>query len=239
MPTLNRRNPDRQYSRTYRSDEYKHTYDTVYNTQRWRNVRKQYLLRNPLCVDCLAEGKTNHATVLDHIIPISKGGDIWKHNNFQALCASHHNRKTMTTDRANQVADIVVVFGPPCSGKSTYIDNHANDKDYIIDTDRLALAILGKEAYKLRTRQQANIILNARDAMVRSMLKEEIKIWIPTTYIHAGVFKGLEYQLIHMDTTQHQCFEYLKASGREDHEQQRQIIQAWFDKQNNLNLLEQ
>jgi len=37
---------------------------------------------------------------------------------------------------------ITVVTGPPCGGKSTYIDTHARQGDIIIDMDRLALALI-------------------------------------------------------------------------------------------------
>jgi 5-methylcytosine-specific restriction endonuclease McrA len=30
----------------------------------------------------------------DHIVPINLGGDPWAWDNLQALCNSHHNRKS-------------------------------------------------------------------------------------------------------------------------------------------------
>lgn len=36
---------------------------------------------------------------------------------------------------------VTVVTGPPCSGKSTYIRDHAKPGDIVIDMDRIALAI--------------------------------------------------------------------------------------------------
>ena len=36
---------------------------------------------------------------------------------------------------------LTVVMGAPCSGKTTYIDQHANTGDIIIDLDRMALAM--------------------------------------------------------------------------------------------------
>ncbi|MHA1225278.1 MAG: HNH endonuclease [Candidatus Hodarchaeales archaeon] len=56
----------------------------------WRKYREWYLRRHPLCVKC---GRL--ATVVDHIVPVSLGGDFWDENNHQALCEECHNRKTM------------------------------------------------------------------------------------------------------------------------------------------------
>ena len=36
---------------------------------------------------------------------------------------------------------LYVVTGPPCGGKSTYVREHAKPGDFVIDLDRLALAI--------------------------------------------------------------------------------------------------
>ena len=61
---------------------------------RWVKFRKQYIKENPLCVECLKAGRTTIASVCDHIIPISGGGDCWDLGNIQALCGSCHNKKT-------------------------------------------------------------------------------------------------------------------------------------------------
>lgn len=69
-----------------------------YNT-RWDKARKTYLARHPICVRCEAEQRTTPATVVDHREP--HGGDqrkFWDTANWQALCATCHNRKTATED---------------------------------------------------------------------------------------------------------------------------------------------
>jgi len=61
----------------------------------WRRAREQYLLRNPLCVECLEEHKTVAANEVDHVIP-HKGDMVlfWDEKNWQSLCKPHHSRKT-------------------------------------------------------------------------------------------------------------------------------------------------
>jgi len=63
---------------------------------RWRKARESYLKRHPVCVVCQAHGRLTPATVVDHIIPHK--GDyqlMWDRTNWQALCESCHNSKTM------------------------------------------------------------------------------------------------------------------------------------------------
>lgn len=67
-------------------------------THRWALHSKSYLKKNPLCVQCNAEGRVTPAAVTDHIIPANSGGDFWDPKNHQGLCARHHNLKTANED---------------------------------------------------------------------------------------------------------------------------------------------
>ena len=73
---------------------------------KWRQVRKAYLNKHPLCVRCLAQGKFVTATVVDHIIPHRGNPDLlWNEANYQALCKPCHDRKTWTEDRKRGDSD--------------------------------------------------------------------------------------------------------------------------------------
>ncbi len=65
----------------------------------WRKARKRYLQAHPLCVECLKEGRYVRATDVDHIKP-HRGDHVlfWDESNWQALCHSHHSKKTGTQD---------------------------------------------------------------------------------------------------------------------------------------------
>jgi 5-methylcytosine-specific restriction enzyme A len=66
---------------------------------RWQKARVTYLVRNPLCVECKAEGAVRAATIVDHVEP-HKGDQtlFWDTSNWQALCKPHHDRKTARED---------------------------------------------------------------------------------------------------------------------------------------------
>lgn len=67
---------------------------------RWRKVSLQNLTANPLCVRCLAAGKTVAAECTDHIKPVTSAADplFWTPSNHQSLCWSCHSIKTTTED---------------------------------------------------------------------------------------------------------------------------------------------
>lgn len=55
--------------------------------------RARWLRDNPLCVHCEAEGRVSVATVPDHIVALTNGGQDTEEN-LQSLCAEHHRIKT-------------------------------------------------------------------------------------------------------------------------------------------------
>ena len=57
--------------------------------QRDRRLRRT----NYLCEDCQAEGKITIAKVVDHIIPLSKGGPDTD-DNTRNLCDEHNQKRT-------------------------------------------------------------------------------------------------------------------------------------------------
>jgi 5-methylcytosine-specific restriction protein A len=73
--------------------------DKRYDTTRWRWMRREGLKREPFCCECGKLGKLEVATVRDHIVPVSLGGDFWSESNHQSLCDHHHNVKSAKESR--------------------------------------------------------------------------------------------------------------------------------------------
>ncbi len=67
---------------------------------RWEKARKRFLKAHPLCVRCMEQGRVVRANVVDHIIPHRGDAKLfWDEANWQSLCKSCHDHKTMTEDR--------------------------------------------------------------------------------------------------------------------------------------------
>lgn len=67
-----------------------------YGGKRWLAFRKVQLEREPLCRECLREGRTVAATDVDHVTPIEGPADprFYDLECVQSLCHSCHARKT-------------------------------------------------------------------------------------------------------------------------------------------------
>ena len=63
---------------------------------RWRQYRLHYLMAHPLCINF--DECRNVSTVVDHIVPMKRGGSFWDPRNHQAMCKSCHDRKTVKED---------------------------------------------------------------------------------------------------------------------------------------------
>lgn len=63
----------------------------------WRRARLDHLRRNPLCVDCTAEGRTTAATDVDHVVALRRGGAN-SPSNYASRCHHHHSSKTARED---------------------------------------------------------------------------------------------------------------------------------------------
>jgi 5-methylcytosine-specific restriction enzyme A len=71
-----------------------------YSTQRWQRLRLHKLRQQPLCEACLQVGEIEPATVVDHRVPITQGGDSFPAlDRLASLCESHHNAKTAAEQR--------------------------------------------------------------------------------------------------------------------------------------------
>lgn len=75
------------------SDDYKER-NRFYQRSAWKRVRLAHLQDEPLCRSCRKAGRLAEAKIVDHIIPITDGGDEYADVNLQSLCTSCHNTKT-------------------------------------------------------------------------------------------------------------------------------------------------
>lgn len=65
-----------------------------YNSTEWIKLRNLVRQEEPLCRHCKEKGLIQATQVIDHIQPISQGGDAWDRDNLQGLCNKCHHIKT-------------------------------------------------------------------------------------------------------------------------------------------------
>lgn len=94
MPKL-KRTTDRPWQPKRKPFEgYRHHNTEFYQSTAWRKLRVVKLEREPMCEECARLGKLTPAQMVDHIVPINKGGVGLDLDNLQSLCNACHASKS-------------------------------------------------------------------------------------------------------------------------------------------------
>lgn len=99
MPTINKL--PKKEKKTVHNDTYNRVARRqVYGTQQWRKLREQVLREQPICQECLKEGKVYAGSEGDplqvhHIKSFFKNGQIdwdlaYNKDNLETICSYHH-----------------------------------------------------------------------------------------------------------------------------------------------------
>lgn len=105
MPTIKRI----KHKSEYRNSNVKKTErQAIYNTKRWHDLRRQKLMQDPLCEDCLRleDGRVEPATEIHHNIsfmstndPIEREQLAYDFDNLVSLCSYHHKLRHGTVKK--------------------------------------------------------------------------------------------------------------------------------------------
>lgn len=101
-----------------------------YWTQRWRNIAKAQLTREPLCAICLAQGNVTPASVADHVQRHEGNPDLFWRGDLQSLCAHHHNSDKQREERGAGQKSKAGRFrtGAPTKKSHMQIETRKSDK---------------------------------------------------------------------------------------------------------------
>ena len=80
---------ERQYNKYLRDPDTNKRYGRA-----WKKIRAPFLLRHPLCEQCLSEGRLTPAEEVHHILPLASVGTS-DEGNLISLCKSCHSKITI------------------------------------------------------------------------------------------------------------------------------------------------
>lgn len=134
---------------------------------------------------------------------------------------------------------VFLVYGAPCSGKSTYVEENMQEGDLIIDVDRIWQCVSGLDMYQKPARLKG-IVFKIRDELLNSV-KFRLGKW-NNCYVIGGyplqserdrMIRELGAREVFIDTSKEECLNRLEAScdGR-NKEEWRTYIDDWFKRFN-------
>lgn len=159
--------------------------DALYKTAEWQGLRRVILSMSPVCRMCLSDsGVYTEAKVVDHIEP--HRGDpklFWDKENLQPLCKPCHDAKTALETRSAPVVPqfndtpsrVVLVCGPPGSGRLTYAQDRAGAADSIVDVESMAQELSGEDRYKAEEKHRKQAYGQAVSA-IRQHIRDGVSV---------------------------------------------------------------
>lgn len=212
--------------------------DPFYQQAAWRNCRNTFLAlpENQFCKPCERKGKLTKATIADHIIPKEQyQGSPYDFENLQGICAPCHGYKSQ--QEANAIPfhkkEIHIVWGPPCSGKSSYVKERRINGQIIIDIDLLHSALTDLPIHE-RDPEIVGVSISLRDYLIE-YIQQPNKIkgaWLMTTSTDQtevySLTALLEAKLHKINRSKAQCLRFLYASGRNKRKEYEPVIDKFF-----------
>ena len=133
---------------------------------------------------------------------------------------------------------LIIVHGPPCSGKSTYVREHMGERDVCFDYDKIANALTGKQLHTLADKNHArSMVLAARYAMLESYRRHSSGIrdfYVITSSQSPAFWAAMDaYQpeTVEMGTDLDTCLKWLaQDESRTEKKTWETIIRNWFDR---------
>ncbi len=211
----------------------------------WKAFRKRIVLeRKNICEECGKHILKNKETIVHHIKELTME-NVNDYNislnpdNVKVVCQRCHNaihERFSTVHKRDR--GIYIIYGAPCSGKTTYVLNNKNDNDLVIDMDRLYEAITLLPRYNKPDGLKYNVFA------IRNTLIDNIKVrygnfnsaWIiggyPHKYDREKLARDLGAELIHINTSREECINRLRDCN--DYRQKsinewEKYINNWFD----------
>ena len=130
---------------------------------------------------------------------------------------------------------VYIVWGPPASGKTTYVRKHMQPGDLVVDLDLIkqAISMCGKTEAPDTLLPTA---LSIREHIYGLIERREIDcqtVWVvaglPRADEREALARRLGAELIRIEATEQECLERAMADAeRTDKAKQRWVIERWF-----------
>ena len=196
----------------------------------WKRIRLEILERDDHRCQIRGPNCAGHADQVDHIVPLEQGGAAYEHTNLRAAC------RRCNVGRSNRLRDkegwrtapthITLVYGPPGAGKSTYVQQHRQPDDLVVDYDLLGNA-LGSNTREQH--QEIHGTINAaRNAVLTQIRKGETgarKVWIVSTNPRAPTMFP-HHEAIHLDPGRDVARDRAVNGGRTD--SALELLDSWY-----------
>lgn len=217
---------------------------SFYNSSRWRKFRAAIISeRDPICVDCHKLIVESKEIEVDHdpveLTPenVNDPNASLNPDNVKIRCHDCHNRRH---NRFGHKAEqgVFLIYGPPLSGKTTYVMENMQRGDLVVDMDKLYSAISLLPEYDKPNELLKNA-LGVRDLLIDNIKTRYGKwrsAWIigtyPDKYQREQIADATGAVIIFCEATREECLRRLDDDvGRRNRRKEwTEYINRWFER---------
>ena len=219
-----------------------------YLSKEWRDLRFQLIMERTNPKDGILYDEYNGQPLLNsydivahHIIPITlqNVNDFSISLNPKNIMLVSHKSHNEIHARFGFMAlkKVYYVWGAPCSGKNTFVQNSKGNSDLIVDIDLIWQAVTGGQLYEKPDALKAAVFA-MRDSLL-DIVKTRSGNWERAWIIEGGARKGererrintLGAEPIFIQATKEQCLQRLASDPKRTAyiEQWSNYIDKWFE----------
>ncbi|WP_096199503.1 HNH endonuclease signature motif containing protein [Bacillus sp. FJAT-45350] len=215
---------------------------SFYASEKWQRFRRIIVSeRGPTCEHCgglIAEPKDLHVHHIEELTP-ENVHDVSISLNPKMVMIVHHECHNKIHNRfgyKNKNRQVYIVYGPPLSGKTSFVKQYSTRGDLIVDIDRLYEAVTMLPSYDKPDQLLGNVI------GIQSQLIDNIKTrygkwnnaWVIGGYAdkhkREKIANDLGAELIFCDVSKEECIRRLEIDVDRQYRQDewRGYIEKWF-----------
>ena len=233
------------------------TREQFYKSNGWETFRKIVIAKRTdedgfvHCAHCGKPITKKYDLIVHHIkelddLNVNDVNVSLNEDNVEIVCFSCHNQihERFVGGHAGTFKPVkkhvYIVYGSPCSGKSTWVHEVASDKDIVVDMDSIWQMISVNDRYAKPDALRA-VAFDIRDKMY-DIIKYRSGKWHNAYVITGGALKGDRERLVKrlggvddclfIDTGKEECLKRIKNKFADEEQQLawRKYIEDWFEK---------
>lgn len=211
-----------------------------YNSKQWKELRFMLIIqRGAKCERCGKDFMLDPSHLIAHhkkeLTPTNIQDPTIALNpeNIEIICDECHNKEHRRFGYAHQ-HEVYIVYGAPCSGKSTFVKQMIRRGDLVVNMDLLYQAISGCVLYDKPDKLKGNVI-RVHDVLI-DQIKTRYGQWgnayieggYPIKSIREGMAQKLKAELVFCEASMEECLANAERRGIFAKEWQG-YIRRWFD----------
>ena len=218
--------------------------DTFYQGKEWRKLMRVIKLERLnedgqlICAYCGRPIVQNYDCIGHHVITLTEANvnDATISLNPENVQLVHHKCHNLIHNKlGHQERQVYIVYGAPCSGKTTFVKEAMNPGDLVVDIDSIWECVSGMPRYVKPPRLKA-VVFGVRDHLLEDVAYRRGK-WL-NAYIVGGypyeaererLAKRVGARQIFVDEPMETCMDRLmQANDGRDAKEWRRYITEWF-----------